>query len=56
MAITMEDVNDNLNLPWVWYAFSSNPNINIQFITEHIDERWDWFELSSKLGNDIETN
>jgi hypothetical protein len=36
--ITIDDIEQNPQLPWKWDSISSNPNLTIAFIDRHIDK------------------
>jgi hypothetical protein len=58
-AITMTDIIDNPDLPWDYEYISDNPNLDIEFIREHINENWCWEWISANPGitmTDIKNN
>lgn len=57
-TLPLSDLKNNIdNL--VWHQVSCNPNINMSFVMQNIDQIWDWPELSRNPGitlKDIENN
>jgi hypothetical protein len=52
--ITLQDIENNPNLPWKFDMVSSNPNITLDFVKRHLDKEWDWDMLSQFIPiNDI---
>ena len=57
--ITMNDIEDNINLQWRWFSISINQNLTIEFIKKHINSQLDWAWMSRNPGitiKDIENN
>lgn len=53
--ITMKDVNNNLNLRWDYSNMQRNPNLTIDFILEHYDEKKDfWTDLGQTKNITLE--
>ena len=60
-GIKMEDIENNIDLPWDFSMISLNPNLTIKFVKNHINESrdWDWDFISSNSNitmEDIENN
>ena len=45
-SITMNDVKNNLHLPWNYRQLSSNPNLTIKFVKKTINKQWNWNAIS----------
>ena len=46
--ITMQDITDNMDLPWCWPDIIFNPNLNIEFLEKHLNDIYkDGFYISS---------
>ena len=45
-AITPQDIDANLGLPWCYGAMSVNPNITEDFVAKHLDKSWSYTQLS----------
>ena len=57
--ITMNDIDNNINLPWVWFSISMNQNLTIEFIKKYINSQLNWNWMSRNPGitiKDIENN
>jgi hypothetical protein len=45
--IFMEDVEQNLHLPWNWFYLSQHPNVNMDYIRKHMNDfPWNWETIS----------
>jgi hypothetical protein len=44
--ITVQDIEQNLSLPWSWEHLSHSPNISLSFVLRHKERNWHWIELS----------
>ena len=42
----MENIENNINLPWIWNSVSKNSNLNIIMIENNMDKPWQWFFIS----------
>ena len=57
-GITMDDIQLNptfpngLKIPWIYDSISDSPNITLDFILKHLDEKWDWYAISKQLLKD----
>lgn len=50
-GILMADL-EREELPWVWAAASSNPNLSWEFVMDHLHYDWNWSQLSATLPLD----
>ena len=57
--ITMNDIENNIHLPWDFQHVSSNSNLTIEFVKKYINKSWNWKRISSNSNinmKDIENN
>jgi hypothetical protein len=57
--ITMDDIEQNPDLPWVFKYVSKNPNLTMKFVEEHPEnpqeeQGWDWNNISENPGITME--
>ena len=45
-GINLDNIEQNINLPWDWEFISLNPNITINFILKYVEKNWDWHYLT----------
>jgi len=50
----MDDIQNNINLPWRWYNISFNPNLTMKFLNKYLNKNWDWEFILQKNLFDIE--
>lgn len=44
--VTIDDIVNNMDLPWNWHGLSNNDNITFDDVISHPDLPWDWSSLS----------
>ena len=42
----MDNIKDNIDLPWNWAWISRNTNITIDFIMDNLDKPFNWIKIS----------
>ena len=53
--ITMEDINNNIDLPWDWFeGVSNNPNLCVSALKMRPAKYWDWRAVSMNPGISLE--
>lgn len=45
--ISIEFIDNNMNLPWNFSCVSENPNLSFDFVKKNISQDWKWSRLSS---------
>ena len=45
--LTFEIIENNPDIPWVWFFISENPNITWEIIENNPDIPWNWRSLNS---------
>ena len=57
--IKMNDIRNNIDLPWNYDWLSFNPNLEISFVKEHPTEKWNYTYMSQNINitmNDVLEN
>ena len=47
--ITMEDIDNNIDLPWDWGGISGNPNLTLEFIKKYHNKPWNYPMICGNL-------
>ena len=53
----MEDIMNNIQLPWNWEAVSENPNLNSEIIEKYPNKPWSFrYIASNKFSKNTDVN
>lgn len=52
--ISLDILQNNVDLPWDWKAMSRNPNITIDIIRAYSNKDWDWYEVARNITSNLE--